>query len=511
MKTLYILSVIISFLHLGNYATAQIDQTYFYDNGFTEYDPRTIEPTNDGGYIVSGIISYNHAYIMKVDSAFEIQSFKEIDKQVGTMDQFSENLTRFTDSSFLLVHGSFEPNESNRTLSLFEIDDFLNVKNQVHYDLGFEISVLNSIKLSDNNHLIGITGSENLIISVDSLLQINWSKSYNSEGNNYKLKKLEYLNDSLIFTSYQTDTSLIFSTLTYEGEMVNSVKVNSIAAKSFALDIEVSFVLDTLCIIFNNEFPNNLHFLKLNSDLEIYNEYIYEYRATEFVTRSNVGFIRNDTSGFIFYAGNTLFHSSRNHEILAELGDYITFKDYYISDTTTLLLVKNGLTPVKNVAFGSEFVILAGNSIDSIMKFDYFNECLYMSYIYSLPTNYTSELFMSDIVVESFLGISPADSIHLIDSDIFLQFSCPSAPSAVENSESFSLDIYPNPAYDVLHISADKGIDRIVLYSVNGSLIESRDVDSSEVNLNVYDLNSGMYFLGVYVGDEYVVRKIVVE
>jgi hypothetical protein len=73
----------------------------------------------------------------------------------------------------------------------------------------------------------------------------------------------------------------------------------------------------------------------------------------------------------------------------------------------------------------------------------------------------------------------------------------------------------PNPATDFVRISSPtgKGIDKISVYAIDGSLIMSEGFPfaTPEMQLNVSDLAAGTYFIHVWSGAETGVRKIQVQ
>ena len=69
------------------------------------------------------------------------------------------------------------------------------------------------------------------------------------------------------------------------------------------------------------------------------------------------------------------------------------------------------------------------------------------------------------------------------------------------------ISMYPNPVSDLLHLSANDGISRVEIYSTNGMLVMSSDSVSDSIEMN--DLNSGMYFLKVFSGQDVATMKFV--
>jgi hypothetical protein len=67
--------------------------------------------------------------------------------------------------------------------------------------------------------------------------------------------------------------------------------------------------------------------------------------------------------------------------------------------------------------------------------------------------------------------------------------------------------MYPNPVGNILHLSANEGISRVEIYSTNGMLVMSSDSVTDSIEMN--DLNSGMYFLKVFSGQDVATMKFV--
>lgn len=82
-------------------------------------------------------------------------------------------------------------------------------------------------------------------------------------------------------------------------------------------------------------------------------------------------------------------------------------------------------------------------------------------------------------------------------------------------NNTLQFSIMPNPATDFVRISSPtgKGIDKISVYAIDGSLIMSEGFPfaTPEMQLNVSDLAAGTYFIHVWSGAETGVRKIQVQ
>ena len=72
-----------------------------------------------------------------------------------------------------------------------------------------------------------------------------------------------------------------------------------------------------------------------------------------------------------------------------------------------------------------------------------------------------------------------------------------SGVNIIEKAET-TFNVYPNPAKDFVKISANNNqisIERV--YNMLGMMVDEIEVNSNEVEINVSDYNSGIYFFNV--------------
>lgn len=78
-------------------------------------------------------------------------------------------------------------------------------------------------------------------------------------------------------------------------------------------------------------------------------------------------------------------------------------------------------------------------------------------------------------------------------------------------SEEFSdhkLDVYPNPTNGIINIKSNKNIDKIFVYDFFGNLIKEF---KSEKEVNISEMNPGMYFIGVQSEGSFEKIKVIKE
>lgn len=86
--------------------------------------------------------------------------------------------------------------------------------------------------------------------------------------------------------------------------------------------------------------------------------------------------------------------------------------------------------------------------------------------------------------------------------------SAPLSAGADLNLDS-TLQLYPNPATEKIHITANVALSKLALYDVYGKLILTKENNTK--SLDVSRLNSGVYFLEVYSNTEKAVKKVIVN
>jgi hypothetical protein len=72
-----------------------------------------------------------------------------------------------------------------------------------------------------------------------------------------------------------------------------------------------------------------------------------------------------------------------------------------------------------------------------------------------------------------------------------------------------SLNVYPNPANNVISIESSEMIKSIRIYNVAGAQVLNYTPSSKLSELNISELSSGIYYMSANYGDKIIVRKIV--
>ena len=73
-----------------------------------------------------------------------------------------------------------------------------------------------------------------------------------------------------------------------------------------------------------------------------------------------------------------------------------------------------------------------------------------------------------------------------------------------------NLQLYPNPASDVLNVFSLYQLDEFSIYSISGSLVLNGNISGNFNELNIASLNPGVYFVNLRSGDLSHTARIVV-
>ncbi len=81
------------------------------------------------------------------------------------------------------------------------------------------------------------------------------------------------------------------------------------------------------------------------------------------------------------------------------------------------------------------------------------------------------------------------------------------SPEGIEEAEMQAVQVYPNPAKDVLTVKAEN-LNSVVIYNAMGQKVFAQDVDANELTINTNDLESGIYMVRIVADGNEVTRKI---
>ena len=79
-----------------------------------------------------------------------------------------------------------------------------------------------------------------------------------------------------------------------------------------------------------------------------------------------------------------------------------------------------------------------------------------------------------------------------------MRFQEATSTAVTDLGSQSAINVYPNPASDVVYIDSDKAVDTVRLFSMNGQLLISKEgIREKSYQLAVNGLKSGLYLLQV--------------
>lgn len=198
----------------------------------------------------------------------------------------------------------------------------------------------------------------------------------------------------------------------------------------------------------------------------------------EFIEIENTGSATVNLSGIYFKELGITYQFPYNSTISGNSRLYLAAK-------ATTFQSQNGFPAfgqfTRNLSNKSQKIVLAdafGNTIDSVEYFD--------SLPWPIAANGNG----------SYLQLTSTS----LDNNLASSWVASSAP--LETSEfdlnEASITIYPNPGKYLLTIQSQINIDRLEWCDIYGKVVKSLPVNSSEIQTNVSDLSTGLYFVKIY-------------
>lgn len=95
---------------------------------------------------------------------------------------------------------------------------------------------------------------------------------------------------------------------------------------------------------------------------------------------------------------------------------------------------------------------------------------------------------------------------------VAVRFTYNGVVSLADVAISSSISIYPNPAKNILNISAPAAINRVEMMNILGQKVyENATIGSENTTINVSDLQNGTYFVRIFCGNKIMTKKLIVK
>lgn len=73
------------------------------------------------------------------------------------------------------------------------------------------------------------------------------------------------------------------------------------------------------------------------------------------------------------------------------------------------------------------------------------------------------------------------------------------------------VNIYPNPAKDLVHINTSSDVEKIQLIGISGQQIFEQNTFGNQTSINVAEIETGIYFVRIFSPSKVITRKLVIE
>ena len=84
-------------------------------------------------------------------------------------------------------------------------------------------------------------------------------------------------------------------------------------------------------------------------------------------------------------------------------------------------------------------------------------------------------------------------------------------PTTLEEISSNSLQLFPNPATEYLHVVSDRTIDQVILLDAEGRVVLEQPVNKSSIRLQVSNLSQGVYLLRILEGKDITSKQVLIN
>jgi hypothetical protein len=128
---------------------------------------------------------------------------------------------------------------------------------------------------------------------------------------------------------------------------------------------------------------------------------------------------------------------------------------------------------------------------------------------FSIPITYVNEMDPDSaaIVIFSSAGVAVNGSYVWVDN---LTFGAAATTGIDEEGPAMGMEMYPSPASDVLHVTADRPVLEVIIMDMTGRTVLRQGVTGQDLTFNVADLHAGRYLVQARMaGGKRLVRSFV--
>jgi hypothetical protein len=97
---------------------------------------------------------------------------------------------------------------------------------------------------------------------------------------------------------------------------------------------------------------------------------------------------------------------------------------------------------------------------------------------------------------------------------LILKYDNTGMDGIAQNNSNLSIKVYPNPASDIITLSIDKTITTelaLNIYNVIGKLVRSELLKQNQRQINITELNNGIYIVEIKSGNWTEKQKLIIK
>jgi hypothetical protein len=225
---------------------------------------------------------------------------------------------------------------------------------------------------------------------------------------------------------------------------------------------------------------------------------------------------KKDPNGNHYVVQNTDFFSVGSISVFDATGTVMGTASTDISGTALAIATNNLPTAVNdtlvNPTFSGVFLTIDAMVNDYDMDGDVFQ----INKIVAQATNGIATVGAVNIGYEATVVGAVADSFSYMITDVWGDSSIATVyltfPTSVNEVNASSTSIYPNPANNVVNITAENGtIDTIQIIDLSGRTVIVTNSSNMNETINVSELNTGVYFVKVSINGNVETHRLIIQ
>lgn len=194
---------------------------------------------------------------------------------------------------------------------------------------------------------------------------------------------------------------------------------------------------------------------------------------------------------------------NKNITVKASINPYIDIEDAKLfmtvnEKTTTGNIGSNGLKEFHHVLM---CMVTGSEGLDTSF---YAGKKQEYEFVYDMSSTNVEE--MEDLEVAVWIQSYDTKEVH--NSAVLTEGFKEDDEDNITETETSSVKIYPNPVKDNIFISCNESIDEITVYNVLGVIVYKEN-DFSGNNIDVSDLNDGIYFIQIKTDNNHIIKQFI--